>query len=535
VLIFVNTRADTTDMAEALSKDGFAAMPLSGELVQAQRTRTLAAFRSGSVKVLVATDVAARGLDIPDVGLVIQAATPMDSEIYIHRSGRTGRAGQKGRCVLLVPARRERRLKRMLNDAGVDSNWCDIPTKVQVEKALSKRSRKRLFDAIDDEAELPEEDLAYAGKLAAERDPVRVIATLLRLAKPEMRCDAREIEPAQSFTRGWKHRERERMQDTRSAPANRGPRERSGGGSDFVRFNVTWGFRDGANPQRLLAMVCRRGDITGRMVGSIDLGPTESSFEVRASEAEHFAKRAGQTDPREPNLQIARGGGQVQRGGQGGGGRDHQAGGGGGYQGNGYQGRGGAGYRGRDGYQGGGDGGYRGRDNNQGGGYRGARPEQERSRSYGNSGGGGYRGQGQSYGGGQQGGGYDRSGGNSGGYNQSYGRGRDSGGYRGGEGRSGGYQGQQERSYGGGGGGYRGREDSARGGYQNRGYEPRQASSDSRGYGGPRNDRDAGPGAPKRGFQKRGQGQESRPYGRSSGYQRDSGDHSSGGGYQGRR
>jgi ATP-dependent RNA helicase DeaD len=305
VLIFVNTRADTAEIAEALSKDGIPALPLSGELQQLQRTRTLTAFRAGSAKVLVATDVAARGLDITDVNTVIQAATPNDSDIYIHRGGRTGRAGQKGRCVLLVPSRREGHLRRLLKNAGIDSDWRDIPTKEQVEKALAKRSRKRIFAAVDDEQAPDEADLVFAQKLVEARDPVLAIATLLRLARPADRCAAMDVRPPEANSQNWKHR------DDRYSPERRGPRFRPGGGpagagGDFVRFEVNWGFRGGANPSRLLAMVCRRGGVPGRMIGSINLTSTVSSFEVRSSVASEFEKRSGRPDPREPAVQIRR-------------------------------------------------------------------------------------------------------------------------------------------------------------------------------------------------------------------------------------
>jgi len=89
-LVFVNTRAETTQLAERLSADGFSSMPLSGELPQSQRTRTLSAFKAGTVSVLVATDVAARGLDVPDVATVVHGSPAMDAEVYTHRSGRTG-------------------------------------------------------------------------------------------------------------------------------------------------------------------------------------------------------------------------------------------------------------------------------------------------------------------------------------------------------------------------------------------------------------------------------------------------------------
>lgn len=353
VLIFVNTRADTSGIAEALSRDGFPAMPLSGELQQAQRTRTLAAFRAGTAKVLVATDVAARGLDIADVNIVIQAATPIDSEIYIHRGGRTGRAGQKGRCVLLIPQRRERQLRRLLNEAGVQSNWCDVPTQQQVQKSLEKRASQRILDAIDDQAALVESDLEHARRLLAEREPERIIATLLRLTKPEGRSSAKEIGAAESNTRGWKHRERERGEQ------GQGGRFRSGAQSGFERFSVNWGFRGGATPQRLLAMICRRGGIKGQMVGAIEVNATETLFDVSTLVAGEFETHSRRIDPREPSLQIRRfegnnsfqgGGRESYRGSSGGQSRPYGS---GGYRGGARGGarggsRGGGSYRGRE-------------------------------------------------------------------------------------------------------------------------------------------------------------------------------------------
>ncbi|MCA8977406.1 MAG: DEAD/DEAH box helicase, partial [Planctomycetes bacterium] len=107
MLVFVRTREATTTLADNLAADGFASMPLNGDLAQTQRTRTLAAFRRGTIRTLVATDVAARGLDIADVTVVVHYDLPLDGATYVHRSGRTGRAGQKGQSVMLVPKSRE--------------------------------------------------------------------------------------------------------------------------------------------------------------------------------------------------------------------------------------------------------------------------------------------------------------------------------------------------------------------------------------------------------------------------------------------
>src|SRR5260370_26962422 len=115
--VFCATREAVTHLSQSLLERGFAAVPLSGELTQAERTRALHALRDGRARVLVATDVAARGLDLPDVSLVIQADPPQNAEVLQHRSGRTGRAGRKGVSVLLVPPSARRPVENMLRKA----------------------------------------------------------------------------------------------------------------------------------------------------------------------------------------------------------------------------------------------------------------------------------------------------------------------------------------------------------------------------------------------------------------------------------
>ena len=113
-LLFVNRRVDATDLAEKLAKDGFGAAPFSGELAQAQRTRTLGSFRNGTLPILVSTEVAARGIDVPGIASVIHVDPPREADAYTHRSGRTGRAGQSGRSMLLVTPNDLNRVERML-------------------------------------------------------------------------------------------------------------------------------------------------------------------------------------------------------------------------------------------------------------------------------------------------------------------------------------------------------------------------------------------------------------------------------------
>jgi ATP-dependent RNA helicase DeaD len=216
-LVFVRRRIDATDLAEMLAGDGFAALPLSGDLAQAQRTRTLEAFRSGVVKILVATDVAARGIDVADISTVVHFEPPEDPQIYTHRSGRTGRAGQKGQSVLLVPAPRERRVRMLLHAARIDVPFQPAPSAAQVKRALTKQTRRALHERLA-AGEVPEAERVYAAKLLEDQDPTLLVATLLQMATPPLPREPFEIprEPIPS---------QEPSQD-RGRPG--GPRQRGG-------------------------------------------------------------------------------------------------------------------------------------------------------------------------------------------------------------------------------------------------------------------------------------------------------------------
>jgi ATP-dependent RNA helicase DeaD len=147
-LIFVRTRADASELAARLVEDGFRAGALSGELAQAERTRTLDAFRKGSLALLVCTDVAARGIDVPEVARVIHADMPDNAALLTHRSGRTGRAGRKGISVLMVPAPQYRLAENLLRTANVRAELRPAPGPREV----AKRSEQRLLEELTQHA-----------------------------------------------------------------------------------------------------------------------------------------------------------------------------------------------------------------------------------------------------------------------------------------------------------------------------------------------------------------------------------------------
>lgn len=230
-LLFVRRRIDTTELAEKLASDGFAALALSGDLAQAQRTRTLNAFRNGSVPILVATDVAARGIDVPDIATVIHLEPPSDAEMYTHRSGRTGRAGRKGRSILLVPPYARGKVEWVLNNARIQPVWKPVPTPEKVIKAVEKRTRQQVHALLELEPGPDDTKRSYARKLLEGRDPASVVATLLDLATPALRCQPLPVEVLDLYDsrrrdRADRGRGREREPD-RGRPAHPA---RSGGG-----------------------------------------------------------------------------------------------------------------------------------------------------------------------------------------------------------------------------------------------------------------------------------------------------------------
>lgn len=190
-LVFCRTRADVNEMTERLQGDGVKAESLSGDLAQAQRTRTLSAFRSGRVSTLVATDVAARGLDVQGIDLVVHLDPPSDPDTFTHRSGRTGRAGKKGTSVLLLPPQGRSRMERLLRAARVNPTWAPVPTADKIRKLYSKVAKRDLYAAL--EKEVSEDELAYAENMLQEHDAKQIIARLLAMHEVHPPCPPRDI------------------------------------------------------------------------------------------------------------------------------------------------------------------------------------------------------------------------------------------------------------------------------------------------------------------------------------------------------
>jgi ATP-dependent RNA helicase DeaD len=305
-LVFCNTRDAVRHLQAALLERGFSVVALSGELTQNERTQALQALRDGRSRVCVATDVAARGIDLPNLDLVIHADLPNDPEVMQHRSGRTGRAGRKGVSIMLVPPARKRRAELLLNLSGIDAIWGTAPQAEDIRKLDHERM---LQDAVFTE-EKTSDDLVLARALLAERSPEDIAAALARLYRARLPSPEDILDPGQDSgrRRDFSGRESERMSRGEDRPS--GPRSKSGKSSSrhgmaeaSVWFRAAIGRKKNAEARWLLPMICRRGGIDKRDIGAIRILDTTTEFEISERVAASFAVKIRRPD-KEDSIRI---------------------------------------------------------------------------------------------------------------------------------------------------------------------------------------------------------------------------------------
>ncbi|WP_174297600.1 DEAD/DEAH box helicase [Sphingomonas bacterium] len=318
-IVFCATREAVRQLHARLVERGFDAVALSGEHSQAERNHALQALRDRRARVCVATDVAARGIDLPNLSLVIHAELPRDAEALQHRSGRTGRAGRKGIAALIVPYPRRRRTEAMLRDARVAVEWIAVPTPEDIRVA----DRQRLLAVLSAPVELDDDDRDLGAALLAERSAEEVAGMLVRAHRAKLPA-AEDLLEAPAAGRGAPGRERGN---------DAGPGQSREGFEDAVWFRMNIGRRHNADPRWLLPLLCRRGHLGKGEVGAIRIAADETMFEIPRGVAGRFlaaVKRTASTADPEGELRIepaqggpAPGGGGTARegGGRDGGGR----------------------------------------------------------------------------------------------------------------------------------------------------------------------------------------------------------------------
>jgi ATP-dependent RNA helicase DeaD len=304
-LVFCNTRDAVRHLQAALLERDFSVVALSGELKQNERTQAMQALRDGRSRVCVATDVAARGIDLPNLDLVIHADLPNDAEVMQHRSGRTGRAGRKGVSILLVPPARKRRAELLLNLSGIAAIWGTAPQADEIRKLDHERM---LQDAVFTE-ETTSDDLILARALLAERSPEDIAAALARLYRARLPSPEDILDPGQG-DRPRDDRGRENMRTSRGDDRPSGLRSktrksssRHGMAEVSVWFRAAVGRKKNAEARWLLPMICRRGGIDKHDIGAIRILDTTTEFEISQRVAGSFAINIRRPD-KEDNIRI---------------------------------------------------------------------------------------------------------------------------------------------------------------------------------------------------------------------------------------
>ena len=264
-IVFCKTRANVSHLFARMSNRGFQAVALSGELSQAERTHALQALRDGRARVCIATDVAARGIDLPGLDLVIHADLPSNSETLLHRSGRTGRAGKKGVSALIVVPAEFKKAQRLLQGAKLVATWDKPPSADEVQA----RDDLRLLDHAAFSTEVGE-DADLAQTLLDRYGPPQVAAAFIRMWR-----DGRSAP--------------EVLSDNLPVPERSAPRERGEFGAS-VWFQLSVGRSGRAEARWLLPKICEAGGITKDGIGAIRVQEDRTFVQILKEQAGKFGQ-----------------------------------------------------------------------------------------------------------------------------------------------------------------------------------------------------------------------------------------------------
>lgn len=264
-IVFANTRAAVAHLSARLGNRGLSVVTLSGELSQTERSHALQAMRDGRARVCVATDVAARGIDLPNLSLVIHADLPQNPESLLHRSGRTGRAGRKGISALIVPPRMQKRAERLLGYAKISADWTVPPSA----EAVIARDEERMLNDPSWREPITEDQAAFAEKLLARHGAEAVAAAFLRM-----------------------HQLRHAPPEDLLPPDTKGPSAREEFGPSRW-FALSIGRDKRAEPRWLLPLLRRAADLDKAAIGAIRVQDSQTFVQIAEKSVPKFMGALG--------------------------------------------------------------------------------------------------------------------------------------------------------------------------------------------------------------------------------------------------
>lgn len=275
-LVFCATRAAVNHMTAKFNNRGMSVVALSGELSQNERTHALQSMRDGRARVCIATDVAARGIDLPGLDLVIHADLPQNKEALLHRSGRTGRAGAKGVSALIVPMSQRKKAQRLLDWAKVTANWGTPPTAKQVKEC----DDERLLESFEVSKDVDQE---FVAKLLEKYSPEQIAAAYIT----QYRSNRSAPEDLQTVSV--------------TGPDVKTTRDEF---AESTWLSISVGRNDKAEPRWLLPMICRGGDISKRDIGAIRVQSSETFVQLNAQISNTFMNALGAKKELEEGIKV---------------------------------------------------------------------------------------------------------------------------------------------------------------------------------------------------------------------------------------
>jgi len=270
MLVFARTKAATVELMERIEARGFACEALNGDMNQQARERTIGRFRSGKLDILIATDVAARGIDVPRISHVINFDVPYDVEAYIHRIGRTGRAGRSGTAITFVTPRESRILRSIERVTRSPIRWLDVPGREQLAAQRIKAFKQQMQETLGGK-----QDLEFFRKLIREFAAENSCSTEDAAAALAFRLQrARPLQPPPDTLRQPKP---PRPQKDRVGRNSRAPRPDE---SELESYRIQVGREHGATPGHIVGAIANEIGLDSRSIGRIQLFDRYSTVDL---------------------------------------------------------------------------------------------------------------------------------------------------------------------------------------------------------------------------------------------------------------
>lgn len=308
-IVFARTKASTVDIADALNAQGVQASALNGDMEQGERERVVSDLRDGRLDVIVATDVAARGIDVPRITHVFNYDAPGDAEVYVHRIGRTGRAGRKGRAILFLEPRKRRMLRDIERLTGKPVREQAVPDRKAVQARREARFSERVQALLGSEQTATHEALVerlLADTGVSERELATALVALATAGSP---LDAKASQGSDPLLSASRASHSERGNSRRDAKP-RGERPSRGKDrepeADMVRYYMPVGRNNGIAPGAIVGALANEGGLNGRDIGRIGLQDDHSHVDLPASLDEAAIRRLGNIHVANRRLELGR-------------------------------------------------------------------------------------------------------------------------------------------------------------------------------------------------------------------------------------